>query len=98
MQGSDGPYQNHSDVPSELVTIGGTGGVPSRNKEKKRADAEDSEEELVYYNSGNGMVKDGGIMKSTEIKVEERPTTEFDFGDNVRMKPWERQERAGHAV
>ncbi|KAH7313000.1 hypothetical protein BKA65DRAFT_558216 [Rhexocercosporidium sp. MPI-PUGE-AT-0058] len=85
---SNGPYNNNkpqsgSSAPSELVTIGGTGGTGSRTRERKRAggEMESSEEELVFFPESkkrvddlefNGVGAEGGILKKTEFKVTER--------------------------
>ncbi|KAH9221259.1 hypothetical protein DL95DRAFT_15988 [Leptodontidium sp. 2 PMI_412] len=108
--GSSGPYNNNgkgqsgSQAPSELVTIGGTGG--SKNREgRKRGDPESSEEELVFFPGDkkggegelefNGMGGGGGILKKTEFKVTERSRdgasdVESDFGEQVHSRERER--------
>ncbi|KAG4418995.1 hypothetical protein IFR04_007856 [Cadophora malorum] len=117
--GSSGPYNNSksghgngSHAPSELVTIGGTGG--SRNRERK-GEPESSEEELVFMGVGDKKRRDGdlegslegGILKKTEFKVTERSRDgdtdldiESDFGeqDRARDRDLERPwERIPHA-
>ncbi|KAH7384930.1 hypothetical protein BKA64DRAFT_759685 [Cadophora sp. MPI-SDFR-AT-0126] len=102
VNGSSGPYNNSkngSHAPSELVTIGGTGG--SRNRERK-GEPESSEEELVFMGVGGGGGLDrkrrdgeleGGILKKTEFKVTERSRSrdgdldiESDFGEQERVR------------
>lgn len=78
------------------MTIGGSGGMGSRKDTRKKAEPEDSEEELVYFTSESMGKKDGGIMKKTELHfdISERQAREGDLDDQIRVKPWEMRPHA----
>ncbi|KFY79430.1 hypothetical protein V499_01559 [Pseudogymnoascus sp. VKM F-103] len=80
-----GPYHAHSDEPSQLVTIGGSG---PRGQTRKKGEPDDSEEELV---TGDNSVRvmDGSILKKTEFVISERGVREGDVDDQRVLKPWE---------
>lgn len=80
-----GPYHAHSDEPSQLVTIGGSG---PRGQTRKKGEPDDSEEELV---TGDNSVRvmDGSILKKTGFVISERGVREGDVDDQRVLKPWE---------
>ncbi|OBT52763.1 hypothetical protein VE04_07067 [Pseudogymnoascus sp. 24MN13] len=84
-QTDGGPYHAHSDEPSQLVTIGGSG---PRSQTRKKGEPDDSEEELV---TGDNSVRlmDGSILKKKEFVISERGVREGDVDDQRVLKPWE---------
>jgi hypothetical protein len=85
------PYHAHSNEPSELVTIGGSG---PRGQTRKNGELDGSEEELVYVTGENSVrVRGGSILKKTEFVISERGVREDDVGDQSVLKPWENHAR-----
>ncbi|KFZ24156.1 hypothetical protein V502_01368 [Pseudogymnoascus sp. VKM F-4520 (FW-2644)] len=85
------PYHAHSNEPSELVTIGGSG---PRGQTRKKGELDGSEEELVYVTGENSVrERDGSILKKTEFVISERGVREGDVGDQNVLKPWENHAR-----
>lgn len=84
-----GPYHAHSDEPSQLVTIGGSG---PRSQNRKKGEPDDSEEELVTGENGV-RVMDGSILKKTEFVISEGSVREGDGNDQGVLKPWENHAR-----
>lgn len=84
-----GPYHAHSDEPSQLVTIGGSG---PRSQTRKKGEPDGSEEDLVT--GVNGVrVMDGSILKKTEFVISEGSVREGDGDDQGVLKPWENHAR-----
>lgn len=87
----NGPYHPHSDMPTQLVTIGGSG---PRKQTRKKGDPDNSEEELVYFSGENNVsVKDKSILKKTEFVISEREVRKDDEVDQSVLKPWENHRR-----